>query len=131
MVKVSNGYGRNFLLPRGLAVEITPGNLKQLEHEKRAIQSRQKKEKVSAEGLKSRVEAVHVTIARKVGEGDVLYGSVTNADIAQVLAAHGVQVDKRKIQLDDPIRALGTFTVAVKLHRDILANVQVAVVKED
>src|SRR6185436_18982301 len=92
VVKVAAGYGRNYLLPRGLAVEITPGNLRQLEHEKRELETRQNKDRAAAELTRSKYEAVQITIARKVGEGDTLYGSVTNADIAEALAAQGHQV---------------------------------------
>ena len=130
VVKVAAGFGRNYLLPRGLAVQITPGNLQQLEHEKRVLESRQKKERAGAEALRARYDEVQVTIARKVGEADALYGSVTNADIAEALAAQGLAVDKRKIQLAEPIRALGSFKVPVKLHRDVQAQIQVLVVKE-
>jgi large subunit ribosomal protein L9 len=130
VVKVSAGFGRNYLLPQGLAVEISAGNLRQLEHEKRAIDVRQRKEKVAADGVRSRIESVSVTIARKVGEGDVLYGSVTNSDIAEALAEQGVTVDKRKIQLEEPIKALGSYQVTVKLLRDVQAGIKVNVVKE-
>jgi large subunit ribosomal protein L9 len=130
VVKVSAGYGRNYLLPRGLAVEISAGNLHQLEHEKRAIDVKQRKERAAADTQRGRIESVAVTIARKVGEGDVLYGSVTNADIAEALAEQGVAVDKRKVQLDDPIKALGSYKVPVKLLRDVVAEIKVNVVKE-
>ena len=130
VVKVANGYGRNYLLPRGLAVQITAGNLQQLEHEKRVVESRQKKERTAAETLRARYDAVQVTIARKVGEADALYGSVTNADVADALGGLGLVVDKRKIQLPEPIRALGSFRVPIKLHRDVQAQIQVLVVKE-
>lgn len=130
VVKVAPGYGRNYLLPRGLAVQITPGNLRQLEHEKRVLDSRHKKDVASAESLRAKYDAVQVTVARKVGEGDALYGSVTNADVAEALAAQGLAVDKRKIVLPEPIRALGSFRVPVKLHRDVQAQIQVLVVRE-
>ena len=129
-VKVADGYGRNYLLPRKLAFEITPGNLQQLQHEKRVIEKRQAKERGVAEASRAQLEALTVTIARKAGEGDALYGSVTNGDIAEALAAQGLAVDKRRIVLEEPFKAIGSYVVPVKLHRDVAAKVKVVVIKE-
>lgn len=129
-VKVSPGYGRNFLLPRGLAVEISAGNLRQLDHERRGIERRHKKEQVAAESVRTRVESVQLSIARKVGEGDALYGSVTNGDVATALSAAGINIDKRRILLEDPIKSLGSFEIRVKLHHDVVAKVHLVVIKE-
>jgi large subunit ribosomal protein L9 len=131
VVKVADGYGRNYLLPRGLAMKITPGNLKQIEQEKRRIQAREVREKAEAERIKSRLEDLSVTIKRKVGETETLYGSVTAGDIADAMAEKGHELDKRKIQLDEPIKALGDYQVAVKIHREVTAQLKVWVVKDD
>ena len=130
VVKVRAGFGRNYLIPRGLAAEVTPGNVKQLQHEKRVLEIKQKKERVLAESSRTRIETTRVSIARKTGEGDVLFGSVTNADIAEALALLGVVVDKRKIQLTEPIKALGEYPVKIKLMRDVAAEIKVTVVRE-
>jgi large subunit ribosomal protein L9 len=130
VVKVRAGYGRNYLLPRGLAAEITAGNLQQLAHEKRVIESRQRKERGAAEAQRGKLEDLMLSFPRKVGEGDTLYGSVTNGDIAEALASSGFHVDKRKIQLDEPIKALGSYQVQVKLHRDVAATIRLVVVRE-
>jgi len=130
VVKVADGYGRNYLLPRGLAARITPGNVKQIEQEKRRLVSAQRKEKAESERLKSRLEDASVTIKRKVGEGDALFGSVTSADIAEGLEAQGYTIDKRKIVLAEPIKALGNYRVPLKIHREVTAEIKVWVVKE-
>ena len=130
VVKVSDGYARNYLLPRKLALPATPGNLKQVERQREKLDTREAEEKVQAEALAARLAAVECVIARKVGEGDVLYGSVTSADIAECLARQQVDVDKRKIQLAEPIKKIGDFSVPIKLHRDVTAAIPVKVVAE-
>jgi large subunit ribosomal protein L9 len=130
VIKVADGYGRNYLLPRGLAVKITAGNLKHIEQEKRRIQARQRKDKAEAERLKSRLEDLEVTIKRKVGETETLYGSVTNADIAEALAEKGHEIDKRKIVLEEPIKSLGDYQVPIRIFREVTAELKVWVVKE-
>ena len=130
VVKVADGFARNYLLPRKLALQATPGNLKRVERERKQIDTREADEKAQAEVLATRLNGVECVIARKVGENDVLYGSVTTADIAERLAAQQFEVDKRKIQLAEPLKQLGEFSVPVKLHREVIATVKVQVVAE-
>jgi len=130
VVKVADGFARNYLLPRKLALQATPGNLKRVERERKQIDTREADEKAQAEVLAARLNGVECVIARKVGENDVLYGSVTTADIAERLAAQQFEVDKRKIQLAEPLKQLGEFSVPVKLHREVIATVKVQVVAE-
>ena len=130
VVKVASGYARNYLLPRKLALAVTDANKRQIERERASAEARESEEREAAQGVANRMEAIEITIARRVGEGDALYGSVTSADIAESLAAQGFETDKRKIQLADPIRAIGESTVPVRLHRDVTANVKVKVVAQ-
>ena len=130
VVKVANGYARNFLLPKGKALLATEGNLKTMEREKRRFVVHQVKEKEEAADVARRLAAVSCTIVRKVGENDVLYGSVTASDIAEYLAKEGITVDKRRIQIDEPIKSLGIYNVPVRLHPEVSAEVKVWVVKE-
>jgi large subunit ribosomal protein L9 len=131
IVKVSDGYARNFLLPRKLGLAVTAASRRQIEHEKTLAARREVEEKTTAEALAQRIAAASVVIARKVGETDTLYGSVTSADIADTLAAQDVEVDRRKIQLPEPLKRLGEHSVPVRLHRDVIAHVAVQVVKEE
>ena len=130
VVKVAAGYARNYLLPRKLALVVTDSNRKQIERERKVAEVRESEEKGQAEALAQRLEATEIEIARRVGENQTLYGSVTSADIAQALAAKGFEIDKRKIALADPIKALGEVTVPLKVHREVTANVKVKVVPE-
>lgn len=127
LVKVAEGYGRNFLLPRKLAVEATESNRAVIAEMKAAAQRRAVREKGDAEGLAKQFESVHLTFLRKVGEQDHLFGSVTSADVAQELEARGFNIDRRKLQLDEPIKTLGEFKVPVRLHRDVAASVKVTI----
>ena len=127
VVKVSDGYGRNFLLPRKLAIEATTGNRAVIEEMRAAAERRSVREKADAEGLAKQFDNVHLTFLRKVGEREHLFGSVTSADIAQELEARGFNVDRRKIQLDEPLKTLGDFNVEIKLHRDVSAAVKVTI----
>jgi large subunit ribosomal protein L9 len=129
VVKVADGYARNFLLPRNLALPATEGNKKRVEKERKILESKESEERQSAEAIAARLNALDLSIARKVGESDQLYGSVTNADIADLLKEKGFEIDRRKILLADPIKALGENTVPVKLHRDVTAQVKVTVKK--
>ena len=131
VVKVANGYARNYLLPRKLALPVTKANRRQVEREREVAEAHEAEERQVAQALATRVAAVECTIARRVGETDTLYGSVTSADVAEYLAARDVKVDKRKIQLDEPIKELGEFAVPIKLHPDVTVSLQVRVVKED
>jgi large subunit ribosomal protein L9 len=128
VVKVANGYARNFLLPRKLALAVTPDNKRQIEREKAKAEARDAEEIAEARTLAARVEATEIAIARRVGENDTLYGSVTTADIAEALALRDVAIDRRRIQLDEPLKTLGEHVVPVKVHRDVTAQLKVSVV---
>ena len=130
LVKVADGYARNYLLPRKMALLATEGNKKVIEREKVKFDVKEAEEQKVAQAAADRLSAVEVEIARKVGETDALFGSVTNADIAEALAAKGFDVDRRTIQLHDPIKRLGEFEVPVKLHRDVTVTLKVKVVAE-
>lgn len=130
VVQVRPGYGRNYLIPQGKAVLATVGSVRQIEHEKRVALARQAKIKSSATELARRLAEVELTIKRRVGEQDKLYGSVTSLDIAEELAPMKLPIDRRQIHLDEPIRSLGTFEVPVKLHADVTQAVKVHVVAE-
>jgi large subunit ribosomal protein L9 len=130
VVKVADGYARNYLLPRKLALLATPGNLKQVERERVKLDAEELQERTAAEAVASRMSGVVVVISRKVGETEALYGSVTSADIAESLAKSGFDIDKRKIGLREPIKKLGELTVPVKLHREVVVQVPVKVVAE-
>ena len=128
--EVAAGYARNFLLPKGKALPATDGNMKRVEQERRRYAVLQAKEKEDAAAVGRRIAGVSCTIVRKVGENDQLYGSVTASDIADYLAKEGIEIDKRRILLEEPIKALGIYTVPVKLHADVQGEVRVWVVKE-
>ena len=130
VVKVADGYARNYLLPRKLALLVTDGNKKTIEREKVKFDAKELEEQKVAEAVAARLANVDVTIARKVGETEVLFGSVTSADIAEALAAKGFEIDRRKFHLPEPIKKLGEFDVPLKLHRDVTINVKVKVVAE-
>jgi large subunit ribosomal protein L9 len=131
IVKVADGYARNYLLPRKLALPATDANRKWVERERKLTEARDAEEKGAAEAIALRLNALELRITRRVGENDQLYGSVTNADLAELLASKGFEVDRRKILLPDPIKALGENTVPVKLHRDVTAQLRVTVAKEE
>ena len=128
VVKVADGYARNYLFPRKLALAVTAENRRQIERERAKPAAREAEEVKAAEAVRATVEALELTAARRVGENNVLYGSVTSADVADLLAARGVTVDRRKIQLSEPLKALGDHKVGIKLYRDVLAEVTVKVV---
>jgi large subunit ribosomal protein L9 len=130
VVKVAAGYARNYLLPRKLALAVTEANRRQIERERAAAEARDVEEKGQAEAVGQRLSQTEVEIARRVGENDTLYGSVTASDIAQALAARGFEVEKRKIQLHEPLKAIGEVTVPIKVHREVIAQVKVKVVPE-
>lgn len=130
IVKVADGYARNYLFPRNLALPATEGNKRHVERERKIMETREAEEKGQAEAIASRLSAVEVTIARRVGETDQLYGSVTAADIADFLKAKGFEVDRRKLVLADPIKTIGEHTVPLKLHRNVTVPLKVKVVKE-
>ena len=128
LVKVRPGYARNFLLPRKLALAVTDNNKRQIDRERAKADAQDAEERRDAEALKARIESAEVAIARRVGENNALYGSVTSSDIAEALAARDLTVDRRRIQLDDPLKSLGEFDVPLKLTRDVTAIVKVKVV---
>ena len=130
VVKVAAGYARNYLLPRKLALPVTEASRRQIEREREKAEARDAEEMAAANGLAERMAALDISIARRVGENNTMYGSVTSADIAQALSAKGFEVEKRKIHLPDAIKSLGEHTVAVKIHRDVSADVKVKVVAE-
>lgn len=131
VVNVREGYGRNYLLPRGLAVPATAGDIARVEHEKKVIAARTAKLAKEAQAEADRMSQVTVSIARAVGEEDKLFGSVTSRDIAEALQEKGVTVDAKKILLDEPIKALGMTEVGVKLGRGVQATIKVWVVKKE
>ena len=130
VLDVADGYARNYLLPKRKALTATDGNLKSIERERRRYIVRQAKEKEEAEIIARRLSSISCTIVRRVGENEVLYGSVTSSDIAEFLEKEGVEVDKRRIQLDQPIKVLGIYPVPIRLHPEVTAEVKVWVVKE-
>jgi len=130
IVKVADGYARNYLLPRKLALLVTDGNKKQIERERAKFDAKEAEEKKIADAMAARLSTVELVIARRVGETEALYGSVTTADIADALAAKGFDIDRRRLQLADPIKKISEVDVPVKLHRDVTASVKVKVVAE-
>lgn len=130
MVRVKPGYARNFLLPKGLAYEATEGNKQRIAAESRARSVRQAAEKGGAEALAAQIGATTLTLARKAGEEGRLFGSITAQDLADALAARGVTIDKRRIDLEHPIKALGEHVVPLRLHPEVVAEVRVSVVAE-
>ena len=130
VVKVADGYARNYLLPRKLALLATPGNLKQVERERVKLDAKEAEEKSAAEAIAAKMTGIEVIITRRVGETEALYGSVTSADIAEALAKRGFDVDKRKIGLREPIKKLGVQMVPLKLHREVTVDLAVKVVAE-
>jgi len=130
VVEVADGYARNYLLPRKLAIPATPGNLKQREKLRLVLAKREARDRDEAHKLAELLAAVTLTLKRKAGESDQLFGSVTSADISEALAAQGYAVDKRKIHLEEPIKLIGEYQVPVKLRADVAAAVKVVVVRE-
>jgi large subunit ribosomal protein L9 len=131
VVKVADGYARNFLLPKRLAVAATDSNRKIVEQERQAHLRREARQKGEAEDLSKLLNGVTVTIAQKAGENDQLFGSVTSKDVADALAQKNFTIDRRKVLMDEPIKQLGEFKVPVRLHKDVTAEVTVQVVKEE
>jgi large subunit ribosomal protein L9 len=127
VVKVADGYGRNYLLPRKLAMQATEANKAIIDQMKASAARRSATEKAQAEVLVTKLDAVALSFTRKAGEQGHLFGSVTSADIAADLAAKGFEVDRRKIQLSEPLKSLGDFSVAIRLHREVTAHVKVKV----
>jgi len=130
IVKVSDGYARNYLLPRKLALPATEGNKKHVARERKIMETREAEEKSQAEAIASRLSTIDITIARRVGETEQLYGSVTASDIAEFLQTKGFEIDRRKLILPEPIKTIGEHDVPLKLHREVTAPLKVKVVKE-
>jgi large subunit ribosomal protein L9 len=130
IVKVADGYARNYLLPRKLALLATEGNKQQIERERAKFDAKESDEQRAAEAIAQRMTNVEVVISRKVGETTALYGSVTTGDITEALAAKGFEIDRRKLQLAEPLKKLGEFDIPVKLHREVTATIKVKVVAE-
>src|ERR1041384_6115053 len=130
IVKVADGYARNYLLPRKLALPATDGNKKHVERERKIMESREAEEKAQAEAIAARLASVEIAIPRRVGDTDQLYGSVTASDIAEYLKGKGFEVDRRKLILPEPIKTVGTHPVPLKLHRDVTVTINVQVAKE-
>jgi large subunit ribosomal protein L9 len=131
MVKVANGYARNFLLPKGKAIFANKKNMSQIERQRASILDKAAKERDEFDALATKLADLEITIQVRVGEMDRLYGSVTNLDIANVIESQGYSIDRKKIQLDEPIKALGEFKVPVKLSPDVKAIVKVNVVPQE
>lgn len=130
VVKVAEGFGRNYLLPHKLAIEASSGNKKVIEQMKAASVRRSAKEKTQAEELAKQFDGLSVTFTRKSGENDQLFGSVTPGDIAEALAKKGFDLDRRKIQVHEPLKTLGEFAVPIKLHKDVTTHLKVVIEKE-
>jgi large subunit ribosomal protein L9 len=130
VVKVAEGYGRNYLLPRGMAMAVNDSNKAMIEKEKKAHTARLAKEKSEFEALAQRIASLRFIAPRKVGENDALYGSVTSGDVADFLKGKGIDIDKRKVQLEEPIKKLGEHEVGIKLHPEVVANLKLLVTKE-
>ena len=130
VIKVADGYARNYLLPKKLAYIATPGNLKVIEFERQSLLRKETKQKEDAEKLQQMLDKVEITIRRKVGEHNALYGSVTNSDIADELVKKGFEIEKRKIYMEDHIKTVGEFSVPVRLFKDVTAHVKVKVEAE-
>jgi large subunit ribosomal protein L9 len=130
VVKVAEGYGRNYLLPRKLAIQANAGNKAVVEQMKAASVRKSAKEKTQAEELAKQFDGLSVSFQRRAGEGDHLFGSVTSGDISEAIAKKGITMDRRQIQLHDPLKSLGEFTVPVKLHKDVTAHLKVVIEKE-
>jgi large subunit ribosomal protein L9 len=129
VVNVSNGYARNYLLPHGVAFEATPGNLKRIQIERDRLDAAENERREAAQGLATKLEQVQLTFSAKVGEEGKLFGSVTAADIAHQLEAQGFQIEKRQIDLHEPIKALGVYRIPIRLHADVKPEIRVWVIK--
>lgn len=130
IVDVADGYARNYLVPKGIAVEASTKNIRSLEHEKKIIQEKARKHKDSAQDLASRISAMTLTIKAKAGEEEKLFGSVTTMDIAEALLTRGVEIEKKKIVLEEPIKRLGSYSVQIKLHPDVSVPLTIQVIQE-
>jgi len=131
VVNVTTGYGRNYLLPRGFAMPVNDSNRALIERERKVLEARFAKEKAEFEGLAGRIGTLRFVAPRRVGENNTLYGSVTSGDIAEFLAGKQIEIDKRKVQLEEPIKTLGEHEVKIKLHPDVVATLKLTVSKSE
>ncbi len=131
VVNVSDGYARNYLIPKKLAVEANVKNVRSLEHEKKKLEDKAKKLRNEAQGLSDKLSSLTLTLPAKAGEEEKLFGSVTSKDIAEALKAQGLDIDRKRILLDEPIKRLGSYTVGVKVHQEVTAQVNVNIVPEN
>ena len=129
-VEVKDGYGKNFLIPKGQAILATPKNLKQFNHQKSIVHARLKKEKISAAAQAQEIEKVTCVFKKKVGDNGKLFGTVTTQEISENLRSHGIELDRRKFQLKEPIKSLGDFDISVKIHPEVTATIKITVVQE-
>ena len=130
-VTVAAGYARNYLLPKGLAYPATPGNLKEIEHQRKTWEVKESQEIGEAQAIAARLGELQLAVVKKAGESGTLYGSVTNIDIAEMLSAKGLEIDRRRIVLEHPIKALGSYVVHVRLHRKVIGEVKLVVNGEE
>ena len=130
VVNVTDGYGRNYLIPKKFAVEANIKNISAMEHEKRKIEEKAKKIKISAQGLSDRISALSLTLHAKAGEEERLFGSITTMDIAEALKKEGIDIDRKKILLDEPIKRVGSYTIGIKIHPELITNLNVVVAAE-
>lgn len=131
IVNVARGYARNYLLPKGLALEATPGNMKVIEQQRKIWAVRDAKARDEAQAVADRIGKIVLTVRKKAGESQTLYGSVTNSELGEMLEGEGVTVDRRKIVLDEPIKTLGEFEVSVKIHKDVIGRFKLKVEPEE
>ncbi len=131
IVKVAPGYARNYLIPKGLAIEATLKNAKALDHVKRQMEYKKNKLLEQVKALAARIEAISLTLAHQAGEEGKLFGAVTNMELAEQLNAQGIEIDRKKIVLAEPIKHLGEFTATIKLHPEVIANLKVNIVKAE
>ena len=131
VVNVARGFARNYLLPKGLALEATPGNLKTIAMKRVAWEAHERRELEGAQAMAAKIAATPIRVVKKAGETDTLYGSVTGAEIAEQLHEKGIEIDRRKLQLDEPIKSLGKFQVPLRLHREVTAYIELEVAGEE
>ncbi len=130
IIEVKDGYARNYLIPKNIAYQATEGNMRALEEEKKQQEYRARKEEINAQKVASKIESISVTIKAKVGEDEKLFGSVTSQSIAEALAEQGITIDKRNIELEEPLKSLGIYTIPIKLHPKVNAKLKVWIVRE-
>ncbi len=131
IVSVAAGYARNYLLPKGLALAATPGNMRVIEQQRRVWEVKESREIVDAKAIAERLAQVSLNVTKKAGDRGTLYGSVTNIEVAELLGQQGVEIDRRRIVLDQPIKSVGTHGISIKLHREVIAKISLEVTSEN